>query len=52
MPQPQDFTIKVPSEDPKKKEKPDEPDKVDGASKPPKDGKEGDAEELVSALTS
>lgn len=49
----QEFTIKVPSEDPKKKEKPGEDaDKLEGSSKtlPPtkqEDGKAGEGEELV-----
>ncbi len=49
----QEFTIKVPSEDPKKKEKPgEEPDKFEGSSKTlgstkQEDGKAGEGEELV-----
>lgn len=49
----QEFSIKTPSEDPKKKEKPgEEPDKAEGSSKllgtrKIEDGKEGEGEELV-----
>jgi hypothetical protein len=50
MTKPQEFTIQVQSEDPKKKEKPSDnkqqPD-LAGSSKPLKDAKEGDGEELV-----
>lgn len=53
MSKPQEFTIQVPSEDPKKKEKPgEEPDKLEGSSRllgstKKEDGKEGEGEELV-----
>jgi len=49
----QEFSIKAPSEDPKKNEKPgEEPDKAEGSSKllgtkKIEDGKEGEGEELV-----
>ena len=48
MTKPQDFTIQVQSEDPKKKDKPsiDKSDLV-GSSKLLKDSKDGDSEELV-----
>ena len=47
MTKPQEFTIQVQSEDPKKKDKPkDKPDLV-GSSKLLKDAKDGDGEELV-----
>lgn len=54
MPDAQEFSIKVHSEDPKKKEKPgEEPDKAEGSSKlldskkKKEDEKEGEGEELV-----
>jgi 26S proteasome regulatory subunit N1 len=49
----QEFSIKVPSDDPKKKEKPgDEPDKQEGSSKllDSTNAKEGEGEDLVSCL--
>ena len=48
MTKPQEFTIQVQSEDPKKKDKPldDKPD-LAGSSKLLKDAKDGDGEELV-----
>lgn len=52
----QEFTIKVHSEDPKKKEKPgEESDKLEGSSKllgsnKKEDGKEGEGEELVGCI--
>jgi hypothetical protein len=48
MTKPQEFTIQVQSEDPKKKEKPlnDKPD-LASSSKPLRDAKDGDGEELV-----
>lgn len=52
MTKPQEFTIQVQSEDPKKKDKPskDKPDSA-GSSKLLKDAKDGDAEELVRVYT-
>ena len=52
MTKPQEFTIQVQSEDPKKKDKPSK-DKSDlaGSSKPLKDAKDGDGEELVRDYT-
>jgi hypothetical protein len=51
MTQPTDFSIQVPSEDPKKKEKPQDKDKLEGPSKPlkgaTKDGEGEEGEELV-----
>jgi len=52
MTKPQEFTIQVQSEDPKKKEKPsnEKPDAA-GSSKPLKDAKDGEGEELVRNCT-
>ena len=52
MTKPQEFTIQVQSEDPKKKDKQsnDKPD-LAGSSKPLKDAKDGDSEELVRDYT-
>jgi len=47
MSKPQEFSIKVQSEDPKKKEKPDDKPSLEGSSKLLKD-KEQEGEELVS----
>lgn len=52
MADPVEFAIKVQSEDPKKKEKPEDKDKEEGSSKLLKDvkvkeGDEGEGEELV-----
>ena len=58
MTKPTEFAISVQSEDPKKKQKAEDPekdkDKAEGSSKSPqgnakKDGKEDEAEELVSS---
>ncbi|RXW17645.1 hypothetical protein EST38_g8208 [Candolleomyces aberdarensis] len=46
MSKPQEFEIKVHSEDPEKKEKPDDKPNLEGSSKLLKDAKEGEGEEL------
>lgn len=43
----QEFTVKVPAEDPEKKEKPDDKPNFEGSSRLLKDAKDGEGEELV-----